>query len=403
MPSLTPKQQLRVAQATGPTKSALLRGYAKQNAGAKPTPKAKPAPKRQSKPQAKPNYKPYTGSTHAIQRGVGYYDAFRNPPGNIAFPASMGEATPLRSVCRFTTPSGAGDVSNAAQLIIVFNDVAGAAVARCYNIADKANGDPPEETLYKASQFESIDKTIPFIPTRQSVRITNTTQVVQRGGVVRFLRVNNLGNRLRMYPNGSFTDATHPNRVTVGHVKEMMEMIRESPKSRTLGAAELGKPRQWNAYITDLVGSSTFVERTLPGAEGWTTAASGEWDFASAAAQPMSILCFLIEPHSTENNTFEVAIMSQRLYRFPYGSLLSSFSRDVGHMSHETAHKLKSTEEHHENNAGTLVEAAALTGAALAAKLAGVKAASSAAATAGETAAPSMFEMAALAATELLV
>jgi len=403
MPNLTPKQKLRVAQATGPTKTALIRGYARQNVGAKPTPKAKPSPKRQSKPQAKQNYTAYTGSTHAIPRGVGYYDAFRNPPGNIAFPASMGEATPIRSVCRFTTPSGAGDVSNAAQLILIFNDVAGATVARCYNVADKANADPPTETVYKASQFESIGKTVPFIPTRQSVRITNTTQVVQRGGVVRFLRVNNLSNRLRMYPNASFTDATHPNRVTVQHVLEMMEMIRESPKSRTLGAAELGRPRQWNAYITDLVGSSTFVERTLPGSDQWTTAASGEWDFASAAAQPMSILCFLIEPHSTENNTFEVAIMSQRLYRFPYGSLLSSFARDVAHMSHETAHKLKATEEHHENNSGTLVEAAAVTGAALAAKLAGMKAASTAAATTGEAAGPSMFEMAALAATELLV
>jgi len=242
--------------------------------------------------------------------------------------------------------------------------VAGGVVANAYNIADKTDGEVPTGTRFQASQFENIDRDIPFIPIRQSVRITNTTEVMQRGGIVRFLRVNNLSTKFRSYVDAAQTDATHPNRPKVSDVKELMEMIRDSPKTRSIGAADLGRQRQWNAYITDLVGSSTFVNRDLPAAF-WDGGAAndGTFTYQTAAAQPMSVLLFLIETHSVESNAFEIAVMSQRLYRFPYGSLMASFSFDVPHMSHEAAHKLKAHEEKHEHNAGAIVEGGAVTAA----------------------------------------
>lgn len=359
MQALTAKQKARVAKAPKGQKGNLLRGYARQNATAKsasrPTPPAKPPPRAKAQPKFSAR------GTHAVRRGVGYYDAFRHSPGVIAFPASMGEATPVKSVCRFTTPASSGSVSNGPLLVCVFNDVAGGLVAQTFNIADKTNTDNPVLTQFRASQFGNIASDTPFIPIRQSVRVTNTTEVMYRGGTVRVLRFNNLHPRFRTYSAGSYTDTSHPERTTVGHVKELAEMIRDSPKARTLGAAELGSARQWNSYITDLVGSSVFVDRTLPDS-AWTSSGDGKWSVSGAASQPMSTLCFLFEPHGTENNTFEFAIMSQRLYRFPYGTLMASFAVDVPHMSHEIAHKIKSTEEQHENNAGKIVETGAAAG-----------------------------------------
>jgi len=299
------------------------------------------------------------GSALVPARGHGYYDAFRNTPSNVAFPASMGEATPLRGITRFTTPNTSHNLSNGPLLLVVYNDVAGKYVAATFNIADKVNTDNPSYERFQASQFESAPIDTPFIPTRQSIRITNVSNVVDRGGVVRVLRTNNLDSKFKWYTNDSYTDTNFPQRLTVAHVKEVMEEIRDSPKSRSFGAEDLSRQKQWNCYITDLAASTNFIDRQISPFNWQASVPAGSAGFAkeAAASPPMSTFLFLIEPHGVESNAFEVSISSHRLYRFPYGSLLASFAMDVPYMAPDAAHKVKSNEESHENNLGSYVSA----------------------------------------------
>jgi len=360
---LTQKQKAALAATPPAQRNALRAGYNKQNfTSARPKAKSRAQPKSAANaPGGRRRWvqKQKAGSALVPARGHGYYDAFRNPPSNIAFPASMGEATPLRSITRFTTPNTSHNLSNGPLLLVVYNDVAGKVVAGTFNIADKVDTDNPLYTYFTASQFESPPSDTPYIPTRQSIRITNVSNVVDRGGVVRVLRANNLDPKFKWYTNGASTDTNFPNRLTVGHVKEVMEEIRDSPKSRSFGADDLSKQKQWNCYITDLASSTNFIDRQIVphGWQGSTPAGSEGFVKEAAASAPMSTFLFLIEAHGIESNAFEVSIASHRLYRFPYGSLLASFAMDVPYMAPDVAHKVKSHEESHDNNLGSYVSA----------------------------------------------
>jgi hypothetical protein len=360
---LTEKQKAALAAAPPAQRNALRAGYNKQNSvSARPKAKSRAQPKSKAiSPGGRRRWvqKQKLGSALVPARGHGYYDAFRNPPSNVAFPASMGEATPLRGITRFTTPSTSLNLSNGPLLLVVYNDVAGKYVASSFNIADKNDSDNPTWTRFQASQFESAPIDTPFIPTRQSIRITNVSNVVDRGGVVRVLRTNNLDPRFKWYQAQSYNDTNFPNRLTVAHIKEVMEEIRDSPKSRSFGAEDLGRQKQWNCYITDLAASTNFIDRQIT-PYGWQSSIpAGSEGFVkeAAASPPMSTFLFLIEPHGVESNAFEVSISSHRLYRFPYGSLLASFAMDVPYMAPDAAHKVKSHEESHENNLGSYVSA----------------------------------------------
>lgn len=360
---LTQKQKAALAATPPAQRNALRAGYNKQNStSARPKAKSRAQPKSATNtPGGRRRWvqKQKAGSALVPARGHGYYDAFRNSPSNIAFPASMGEATPLRAITRFTTPNTSHNLTNGPLLLVVYNDVAGSHVAATFNIADKADTDNPLYTRFQAAQFESAPLDTPFIPTRQSIRVTNVSNVVDRGGVVRVLRTNNLDPKFKWLTLPGYIDTNFPNRITVGHVKEAMEEIRDSPKSRSFGADDLSKQRQWNSYITDLAASTNFINRRIVPDNWMASIPAGSEGFVkeAAASAPMSTFLFLIEAHGVESNAFEVSIASHRLYRFPYGSLLASFAMDVPYMAPDVAHKVKSHEESHDNNLGSYVSA----------------------------------------------
>jgi hypothetical protein len=264
----------------------------------------------------------------------------------------MGEATPIQAVRRFTTPNSSGDVSNGPLLLLFFNDTSGPAICNTYKTADRTPDQAPIQTRFSAIQFQDVPHNTPFIPIRQSIRITNITEVIHRGGIVRVLRMNNLDPKFRGHVSSHYTVSTHPSTVITAEVNELCEMIRDSPKTRSFGAAELGQPRQWNSYVTDLTGSSTFADRTL------SSVSEPNMKFTSdiANAQPMSCIAMLIEAHSVESNSFEITVMSQRLYRFPYGTILASFAISVPYIEQHIAHQLKASEEHPEHNLGRSIQ-----------------------------------------------
>lgn len=335
MPLLTPKQQAILdALPKGPHKSKLATTYRRQinPASAMRHKPAKEKLSRETRFKSMPQ-----GVPQAAPRGLGYYDAFEHSPDAIALASTIGEATPISSISRFSTPDSSGNSSNGPQLLCIFNDRAGQPIGTCFNTADGT----VTSSFFQATQLE-VDPTIPFLPIRQSVRITNTTEVINRGGVIRVLRVNTMPRSFRCWTPGN----PHPAgpQPDLSAVQDTMEFIRASPKSRTIGSSELGEAKQWNAYITDAISGASITQRDPSHMD--------DEGRINGLSQPMSTLLILVEAQGIVSNTFEFSVMSQRLYRFPYGSVLASMAKDVPYAPPDILHRLKKDEEHPSRNAG---------------------------------------------------
>lgn len=306
-----------------------------------------------------------TNRRQVAPTGQGYYDAFVQTPDSAVTLMSVGYATPIKGLARYTTPmlsgfatvagSGAPDgstvnlppvgstnggsvaynpstmaVDNGMMLIFSHTGV-DATVARMYHKGFDALGNATIQTVdINCKQFEGMAIDTEVMPVRGSLRIRNVTEALRVGGTVRVLR----------FPGG----LTEPSNIT--EMDTLEELVRSSVHTTTYSAHELTSMHQKNTYVCDQSRACFFYSVAQPpytgvvdplgvdqvaGISPASTANHFETRLKLPAFTPLIVL---FEPFASDgltphNNTYEITIAVQRLARFAPGSLLHGLATDT--------------------------------------------------------------------------
>lgn len=301
-------------------------------------------------------------------RGQGYYDAFANAPSEAVVASAIGPCTPVCGYSVDSIPSKeAVPISNTSKdtqnnelallntehksswetssTLILFNPGASdAEIATIHDIVAATGGDV---TVRKRSvlctqllefgpargnssgQFtDHVDgdgvaqdsnptRRICNLPLRGSIRIRNTTEGLNVGGVVRVLRLN-AGIRLNEDLAGD-TDRQDGNPTTTGYLN-VCSMIRDSVRSKTFTGHELKASHQMNSYPVDFIKCMSFREDVT---------------LNETISQPafctIAILIdnFLPSGTGARNNSYEITCQVHRAARYDPSSILGSLQRSL--------------------------------------------------------------------------
>lgn len=301
-------------------------------------------------------------------RGQGYYDAFANMPSEAVVASAIGPCTPVCGysvdtipskaavpITNTTTDTATGQLALAftehksswetSSTLILFNPGASdAEIATIHDIVDDGATSVvvrkrsilcsqllefgPARGMTGNSKVEFVDgddntqsynvtRRICNLPLRGSIRIRNTTEGLNVGGVVRVLRLN-AGIRMNEDLAGG-SDRQDDNPTTTGYLN-VCSMIRDSVRSKSFTGHELKSSHQMNSYPVDFIKCMSFRE---------------DITLNETISQPafctVAILIdnFLPSGTGARNNSYEVTCQVHRAARYDPSSILGSLQRSL--------------------------------------------------------------------------
>lgn len=314
------------------------------------------------------------GLNQFAPRGLGYYDAFANAPSDAIVSTSIGPSTQVTGMSVDTVPGQTaltGNITtwtgttNATSLVqsvtssrtlILFNPGASdSAVAHimCLKlgtgtqagelVVDVKEVHCSQFTDFGPAQSNSssaswlglahadgnsttvdgrVTRRIANLPLRGSVRIRNVTEAYNVGGTVRFMRLN-AGVILAGDPANSTEDAPHRSGLPPSPAMFLAfcEMVKDSPKTRTMTGHDLREGHQMNTYPVDFMKAMSFEQDTT---------------FGEALMRPaFSTAAILIDdftPSGTsgsKNNSYEISCAVHRAARFDPSSILGGLMKTL--------------------------------------------------------------------------
>jgi hypothetical protein len=274
-------------------------------------------------------------------RGLGYYDAFQANPMSAATHMSIGPCTPIdaKTTVGFTDPSSSTPsegiidtgFSKEAQLVIVQPAPDGVQAVR-YNVSNATPTDLMNTYSYRSPQLEA-DPPTEMIPTRCSLRIRNYTAKVNKGGLIKVLRMT----------TGVFLD---PDFTTNAQLLEIMGGIRDHKRTREYDGAELPGVMQKNCIVADQSRALTFQNfgeatpsdqyHPLP-PQPPTTPVVNVYQFTKTLNDPaFTPIAILFEPFlnvqqgggtsQSLGNTYQITVQSQFLAHYKQGTMLANLA-----------------------------------------------------------------------------
>lgn len=270
-------------------------------------------------------------------RGHGYYDAFATSPDAATLSATVGPVTPVQGTGRQLVAGQDPSVFNGHQSnsrVILFNPGSSDSIVGWVMSASASSPTgvttqeifsthfldmgPTKTDAYTDANFVdgddnatgTVSMRVESIPLRGSLRLRNITEALSVGGVVRVLRYNG-GLNFGEDPHGpTWTPGQYPTRANYDTI---VEMVRNSARTRHFSGRELQEGHQVNCYPADLMRAHTFRQDT---------------SFAECLAYPKySTTIVLIDDFvasSGHNNSYEINYCVHRAARFAPGSLLHS-------------------------------------------------------------------------------
>lgn len=215
-------------------------------------------------------------------------------------------------------------------------EILGPTATDAYSYIETKDGDPITMNAKPSGRIESI-------PLRGSVRIKNVTESLAVGGSVRMLRYNGsirywadptvgqadltgvhggnskgMSGSARSYLSGGQWHSPF-NTPDIDVVEKICTMIRDSDRTRNLGAHELLNQKQVNTHPSDFVRSTMFTEDT-------------HFDEAITRTRYNSLLVLIEDfaaSSSNVNNSYEVVCHVHRAARFGPGTVLHSKSQHL--------------------------------------------------------------------------
>jgi hypothetical protein len=167
------------------------------------------------------------------------------------------------------------------------------------------------------TRAHNVTRRICNLPLRGSIRIRNTTEGLNVGGVVRVLRLN-AGVRMNEDLLGD-TDRQDGNPTTSGYLN-VCSMIRDSVRSKTFTGHELKASHQMNSYPVDFIKCMSFREDVT------LNETISQPAFCTVA---ILIDNFLPSGTGARNNSYEITCQVHRAARYDPSSILGSLQRSL--------------------------------------------------------------------------
>jgi len=305
-------------------------------------------------------------SAQFAPRGLGYYDAFKQPVSTVVLASSVGPVTPISAHARQPIPGDLGYLAghtDANPMTYVLNPYAGQTVGltahmpqtnskiivfNCgssdgqvgFSMYPKSDGSMQVDYL-ECSAFTGLADTSDYwhhlnntggditkhsslaqgvetIPLRGSLRMINTTEERFQGGIVRVLRYN--GGLLFGHdgdPNDNSALVVHE--PTVDSYFILRNMIRDSARTHHMSGRDFASAKQFNTHPADFIRSQTF--------------SSSDTLFKTCVNPRFNTILILIDDFSASgthtNNSYEINCQVQRAGRFAPGTLHHNNAKEV--------------------------------------------------------------------------
>lgn len=323
---MTQAQVAKILGAVVPKAQAAAAGAVKNmmNQGAGPRRRRRGPPDNAPAPIPRRNWA--TGAPGTFS-GKEYYDAFATKPQTAMTSMSIGAATAVTAIS--IKPM---ETSTTFPVLMIIYPHSSTRLATICTFgsgdagASNPNGDMDStDTPVSYDHIESPtwagSHPHEVIPTRCSVRIANSTQRFQQGGIVRSLRAST-GNTMPTY-NAA--------------LKEMMEQIKVNDRCRPYDGAELKDQKQINAVVIDSTRANKFRffgnYNMMDPEHATVTTASGDKVIKAETNssnveifEPAMSPIYLLFEKFDQKQLYEINIRAHYLCHYPSGSLLNNLA-----------------------------------------------------------------------------
>lgn len=264
----------------------------------------KATPKKAAKPKRR-------SSTYGTAAFGGHYDAFQGTPQPIA--RAIGHATNVRGFGRRNTPSTPPDAQHS---MMVFT-VAPSFYCGTYGFCNDQDEWRVSSSDVNTNHFEMPNTGIgsqggptQVLTGKMSVRVRNTTKVVDAGGTVYAL----------MFDSGADLETLTNAYASADGWTSLRNFVMGSPRTRTFSAAELLKTRQWNLHPTDATRAIEFHSTQEKGHAAILD------DYRK---QPVFSQLVLVFSGAHPYNSFEFSFANQIYTRYEIGGPLANAAQPV--------------------------------------------------------------------------
>lgn len=299
-------------------------------------------PKKQQGPQPKKNSAPKPAALPRVPRsgpsgtkGARLYDAFLNDPSTPVLSTPVGPATAHAGFTRLPIPSigtqGRLTDNIPNSTLIAFTPGhfgTGVGMIARFSAFDTPEGTTGVRCYVKPIVVPQFEQSGPEgIPLRGSVRLTNVTEALSRGGTVRVLRYN--GDLNPPLPRTADIEG----RLEAQWLTDIKQMIRESARTEVYSGANLVNPLAVHSYPADLMKSCMFKAKPNDtGFAEWTLPINAFRDATTDLSY--CVILILIDDFSPSlnghNNAYELEVMVHRAVRYEPGTAMHTLARPLG-------------------------------------------------------------------------